>query len=125
MASNTSSNWRSHILPFVERHVGSVIALAAILTMAVVSNFSKNREIDGYWGRTPGTFVSIKTSGKGGPWARFEYTVNGKRFEVDDRPGSSANTCFPLRSCLGKKFMIDYSTQNPDVSRVNWAQPID
>ncbi|MBX2973333.1 MAG: hypothetical protein KF797_09535 [Flavobacteriales bacterium] len=119
------SSFRDRCVDLAERYLPAIIFGAGILVLAVVFRESDQREINAYLGRTSGTFIRVQTSGKGGPWACFEYTVNGHQYEAFSSSGKQPQECMPMRTCLGKKFMIEYSTRNPEKSRVNWTMPVE
>lgn len=117
-------SWRDRLTGIAERHLGSVVVLAGIITWGLLQEHDRDRQINAYWGRVPGTLVRVETGGRGGPWAIFAYEVNGYPYEaLSGRPDIAI--CQPLSTCIGKQFMVDYSTQDPATSRVNWRQPIE
>jgi hypothetical protein len=116
-------SFQDRLVAIIERYALPVLVVGGFIVMTMVFREADDREINAYLGRASGTLIEVRRA-RSGNYALFEYTVNGHVYEVTSSSGGSAG-CAPLSLCIGRQFMIDHSTMNPEKSRVNWNMPVD
>ena len=80
-------------------------------------------EIEKYAAETPGVMVDYYRWGKGNRESVFAYEVAGRSY----RTSSSLKRfrdCEDTKWCLGKRYLIRYSSIHPEKGKVLWDRPL-
>lgn len=92
-----------------------VIFLAYLFTTA----YLKGKELEGYKGFTAGKFYHCKQYPKTSN-SYYKYYVNGVLYRSKSGPPCPENA----DSLIGKFFTVEYSTKNPEVSRLDFGRVV-
>lgn len=100
--------------------------LAAILAYAFYELKKEREELDEIHknkGVTCGTIISHERSGHSGRTTRYEYYVEGQRFEGVAGGDKRFAGCLETGSCIGLTYEVEYAVNNPTNSMIVWAKP--
>jgi hypothetical protein len=82
-------------------------------------------EIERYKKETVGTITKYKRDGYSGRITYYEYHVDGRRYEKQAREIKWFRDCLKTKWCIGKKYVVSYSSKNPSNSVINWDKPVE
>ena len=96
------------------------IVLGGLVILCIVTeikHYIDNKEIDEYKRTTIGTLYEIKNERGAGTVIFWKYNVNGKEY-TNSMNHAEAIYKYCRKKCIGSKFTIEYSSQNPSKSRL-------
>ncbi|MBK8582590.1 MAG: hypothetical protein IPL86_12425 [Flavobacteriales bacterium] len=99
--------------------------LVGIVVSASIGIAQRIRErglIDRTAANTVGTITRHERSGKSGTVTYYEYVVKGTRYETVSGDDKRFGDCIETGSCIGLRFVVEYSTTNPAISRILWDE---
>lgn len=101
--------------------------LAGVLLIVTVFtiDYLENKEIDKNLGTTTGIVIKVYRV-KLSTWYLYEYYVVGKKYKQDESASEpkGMKDCYHNGGCIGKKYIVEYSTKNPQHSRIRLDKPI-
>jgi len=102
------------------------IFVATLLSIVFGLKHLKNREIDNNLGITKGTIIKAYKNKLAN---RFIYTYSVERKIYTSKESLEESKyvkgCCRDNSCLGKQFIVEYSTKNPQHSRILLDKPLE
>lgn len=101
-----------------------ILGLAVITTHHFFENKRNNDEIENYKGITIGTIVKYEKSGRSGRITYYEYVVGKETYQSIAQGDQWFKGCIQTKSCIGKKYQVEYSKIRPSNSRILWDKPI-
>lgn len=80
-------------------------------------------EIEKYAAETPGVLVDYHRLGKGERNSVFLYEVDGRKYRASSGM-KRFRDCEDNKWCLGKRYLIRYSSIHPEKGKVLWDRPL-
>jgi len=108
-----------YLLFFTTVFIGSIL----------LYEFVYNRDIEKYKSTTSGLITDIDTtiSRSGGYNITIEYTYRANRIKYDNftQVSDVIKNCPSHKDCFNKKYVVEYSTKNPQHSRILLDKPLE
>ena len=71
-----------------------------------------------------GTIIDYRLVGGVNHYLTYEYHVNGERFENTVVPRFYFKDCYEDRQCIGRRFRVCYTNENPKLSYIDLTNEI-
>lgn len=99
------------------------VILMVFCTYKVRESWQIDDEIEKYAAETPGVLVDYYRLGKGERNSEFQYVVGGHKY-LTSSGMKRFRDCEDTKWCLGKRYLIRYSSIHPEKGKVLWDKPL-
>lgn len=100
------------------------IIIAIWVLYKAFKEYSAFKEIELNKAKTTGVIIDYKIIGTYNHYVHYEYFVEGKRFDKNISSEKIFKGCYKNRDCIGRKFVVYYSKENPEKSEIDLDQEI-
>ncbi len=78
----------------------------------------ENNQITEFSEITTAKIISAHSGSESSPKITFEYDVHGSTYKKTVNVGKKYSSCWRNKKCIGEKVFIEFSTKNPNYSRL-------
>lgn len=103
-----------------------IISVLIILLIAYWTRSSNElKEIEDFKGKTEGIIINYELVGADNHYLTYEYYVEFDRYENRLIPDKFFKDCYKSKNCIGRKFVVYYSTRTPKLSKIDLKSEIE
>lgn len=99
------------------------VAIAAFIWQGESKRASEKKQRMEHPATTCGRITSHSRAGNSGTVTKYEYFVNGIRYEAVSGDDKRFGDCIRTHSCIGSTFEVTYAEGNPANSHIDWSKP--